>query len=285
MRPAGFSWILIALAGCASAATEGDAGAPADGGESDAALSRECLVIEEGDNADFPIGNATRNFTLVVPDGYDDSRSWPIVFAWHWLGGDDSTMVSDTGLGALAEQEGFFVVAPESRHLKYEWDVFDTAPDDNPDIVVFDRLLECMRGLYRIDPDRVYSVGFSAGGLMTAYLGMYRAPVLAANAVVSGGLLISWVPPEAHAPWLVAWGGTGDEVLGVNFNDKALALIDDLVTAGDLVMACDHGQGHTWPPGTQNYVWRFFADHPRGAADPYHGVVPSDFPAYCDLAN
>jgi poly(3-hydroxybutyrate) depolymerase len=281
MRPAGSLALLAVLRGCGGPAAE-----PADGGgDADADALAECRLIEEGDNADFPVGNTSRNFTLVVPNDYSDAKAWPLVFVWHGLGDDDAHMLEASGLGRLAERQGFFAVAPESRHLEYEWDFLDGTPDDDPDVVVFDRLLQCMESLYRIDPDRVYSMGSSAGGLMTAYLGMYRAEVLAANAVDSGGLLVPWVQSDARPPWAVIWGGTSDVYLGLDFNASSLALIDKLTETGHEVLACNHDLGHTWPPRTAEYIWQFFLDHPRGAIRPYAGVLPATFPGYCTLTD
>lgn len=271
--------MLGACGGRSESATDGGApdAAPGEGEE-------ECSIIEEGENENFTIGDEDRDFTLVVPDDYDDAKPWPLVFVWHPLFDDDASTIEGTGLGDLAEQQGFFLFAVESRHIEFEWDYFDPTADDNPDVEAFDRLLECSRQIFRIDEDRVYSAGFSAGALMTAYLGMNRADVLAGNAVVSGGLLIPWMASEQTPPWAVIWGGASDTYGGLEFEQTSLALVDDLVGSGHDVVSCDHGLGHDWPPGAEDYIWQFFADHARGEADVYGGTLPAGFPAYCELS-
>ena len=264
-----------------------DAGTDAAPG-TDAGPAVACpATLVPGVNIGFPSDGYDRSLILAVPSYHDAAQEWPVVFVWHWLGGDAASMLAASGMEPRAESEGILVVAPESRRLPLtEWEFFNADPSTNPDITFFDQLLSCLEEQYNVDEDRVYSTGMSAGGLWTSYLGVERADVHAALAPASGGLFVSWVPPASKPPELVIWGGVTDMCCTVDFNQMALDMIADLRSNDQFVVGCNHDMGHTWPyPVTGEYVWQFFADHVRGVTpDPYEGApLPAVFPSYCTI--
>ena len=78
-------------------------------------------------------------------------------------------------------------------------------------------------------------------------------------AILSGGtdeahriLNTAYLTPSARTPIVVAWGGPSDTLAFLPGFTIALATgstaqVDHLVGAGDVVVACDHGQGHSVP--------------------------------------
>ncbi|HEV8324306.1 MAG TPA: PHB depolymerase family esterase [Myxococcota bacterium] len=292
--------LLLTAAGAAGCKRSGGASDSGGGGATDAGTDAApsgtdsglpavaCpATLVPGVNIGFPSDGYDRSLILAVPSYHDVAQEWPVVFVWHWLGGDAASMLAASGMEPRAESEGILVVAPESRRLPLtEWEFFNADPSTNPDITFFDEMLACLEEQYNVDEDRVYSTGMSAGGLWTSYLGVERADVHAALAPASGGLFVSWVPPASKPPELVIWGGVSDMCCTVDFNQMALDMIADLRSNDQFVVGCNHDMGHTWPyPVTGEYVWQFFADHVRGVTpDPYEGAaLPAVFPSYCTI--
>jgi poly(3-hydroxybutyrate) depolymerase len=238
----------------------------------------DCPSLTAGRNREFPSGDDTREFILELPS---DPNGAPVVFAWHWLGGSADRILGYSTIGAFAEKYNAIVVAPESRGLTYEWDTFEE-DDHSPDLVLFDDLLSCLWQQYEVDLDRVYATGMSAGGMWTVTLTHQRSEWLAASAPLSGGATsMSWNPEEA-IPVLLTWGGVTDLYGSFSFHDSSLALSEQLTKNEQFVAHCVHSEGHTLPPGDEDYLWTFFESHPKGVnPEPWAEALPSSLPSFC----
>ena len=152
-----------------------------------------------------------RDYLLHLPPGYDGSAATPVVVAFHGGGGKkegvnrstcrDGDEGADNCLFAVADREGFIVVAPDgvdARGLKgRSWNagggedgwrcVGGVACESGSDDVAYtdDLLAELARAL-RVDADRVYATGISNGAAMSHRLACERSEVFAAIAPVAG---------------------------------------------------------------------------------------------------
>jgi len=241
-----------------------------------------CPALVEGTNADFQSGDFSRTFELRLPE---DPAGAPVVFAWHWLGGNASQILNWGEFGGWPDDHDVIVIAPETRGLPYEWDTFDGA--DTPDLTFFDDMLSCVAQQYDVDMTRVYSTGMSAGGLWTVTLTQYRSQWLAASAPLSGGATEYEWSPEAAIPMMLTWGGPSD-TYGSGANEFSFHEANELLSTylddgGHFQVHCVHSDGHTLPPGGTDYVWSFFEDHPLGATSPWAGGLPDGLPSWCSL--
>ncbi|MFT4975647.1 MAG: putative esterase [Myxococcota bacterium] len=238
-----------------------------------------CPELVEGWNEGFASGSDERSFRLELPD---NPQGAPVIFLWHWLGGDADQIINWTGFKSFPADHGAILVAPQTRGLPYEWDTFDGA--DTPDLTLFDDLLSCVAEQHDVDMTRVYSSGMSAGGLWTVALTNHRSEWLAASAPLSGGATeLSW-SAEAQIPVMLTWGGPSDMYGSFSFNDANVQLLDQLDQAGHFTVTCEHDDGHSLPPGGVEYVWSFFEAHPRGIVpDPWAEGLPEGMPDWCSL--
>src|SRR5262249_20567532 len=107
--------------------------------------------------------STARQGAYYLPSEYE-SRSLPLMVSFHGTGGKGSLMI--LLLQALAEREGFIVLAPDSVSVAGVWSVA-LRPDDVTEDHrhVMDCVREVLRGLgVRVDPARVLAAGFSVGG-------------------------------------------------------------------------------------------------------------------------
>ncbi len=223
------------------------------------------------------VGGLDRRLRVELPT---DPEGAPVVFAWHWLGGTATQALDWMGMRALASA-GYIVVAPETSGLPFEWDFADSS-DNNPDLALFDTALVCLWEQHRIDADRVYTTGMSAGGLMSTFLTLHRAEVLAASAPFSGGAFDNdYRTPAADVPVLLTWGGPSDTYGGFDFAAASENLAENLEADGHFVLPCVHDLGH-WPPSeAPDMALSFFDTHRRGEPSPWVDSPPIGLPGWC----
>lgn len=206
------------------------------------------------------------------------------------LRGCDATacglLMLDAGaLRPKADASEVILVVPQGDDLGGEpgWDTFSD-PRTNVDLVFFDDMLTCASESFSVDPDQIYVTGMSNGGLETGYLIATRSDVIAAAAPLSGGVGTDVVASGYAMPVLVVWGGASDQAFDLDFDALAHEMLTMFGDAGQFVVGCDHGLGHTLDPSFWPWVLQFLVDHPRDrASEPYAGGLPPVFPDYCAL--
>jgi hypothetical protein len=283
----------------------------------------DCPVITGGPTADTSVNTRFlsagdyRDFRFLVPDSYDGSEPWPLLFGWHWLNASSSSFVREGELETAAEEMRMLVVlfddlensSGESIYW-FNWPFSPTPPSTAEarlkEMTFFDDLLICIRQQYNVDPCRVHAVGVSAGGLWLTYLSTTdRVDYLASIEVLSGGLAeiplqlwhMEYFPQANKFPALVLWGGPLDIIPPINFNTASLRYVEELLADSHFVVRCTHDSGHAMPPvdpppdgGTRfRGLWQFFMDHPYGlepGTSPYFDTgLPLDVPSWCSIAS
>ena len=277
-----------------------------------------CPVLVGGSTADtsviegFATTDQVRSFRLLVPADYDGATPMPVMFAWHWLNADAGSFVSQGELETAIQQFPFIIVLPEKRRFpngnkmyQFDWPFVETWGAD-AELAFFDDLLACVNANFNVDPQRVYAIGVSAGGLWATYLSTTdRVNHLAAVESLSGGLgsfaangtgwTMQFAPQQNKFPAIVLWGGDHDW-LGISFKDASIAYRDALLADGHFVVQCIHDQGHAVPPieappGTTRFafLWQFMLDNPMSVPagqSPWHtSGLPASAPSWCTVLN
>ncbi|MBO4216172.1 MAG: dienelactone hydrolase family protein [Bacteroidaceae bacterium] len=129
----------------------------------------------------------SRSFLLHVPANVKENA--PLVLSMHGTGGhssDKAPMGTD-----VADAEGFIVVYPQGSDIYFP--VFggtlpgwNSTGEDSEDIDFFKAIIEEVAKEYSIDRKRIYSCGFSNGGMMTYSNSCTMADIFAAFASISG---------------------------------------------------------------------------------------------------
>jgi poly(3-hydroxybutyrate) depolymerase len=154
-----------------------------------------------------------RQGAYYLPRG-GESRALPLLVFFHGTGGKGSLAI--LRLQALAEHEGFIVLAPDSVSISGVWMV-----GQRPGETTEDRrhVMACVREVLaapgvRVDPGRVLAAGFSVGGNGAAYLATHEA-MFTALAVLHGHLVPGAMGPRRPRTWLSA--GDRDRVRTVEY--------------------------------------------------------------------
>ncbi len=237
-----------------------------------------CPGFEAGVNK-FDSAGQARNVQFFWPD--DSIENPPVLFVWHALGGNATMFANLFQAQKVADDYGAVVVVPESCcNPQSEW-------EPSVDSILFDDVLFCLDEQRGVDLRRVYTTGFSAGGLWSTWLTVNRADMLAAAVIFSGGVA-AWLPykkPAYNLPVVLVDGGPTDLYGGfVNFDQMMATLSDNLVEDGHVVIDCDHGGGHTLPAGADQWGYTFLFDHSYGdGSSPYSDGLDDTWPSWCEL--
>lgn len=168
-------------------------------------------------------GGVYRTYVLYVSAIYTSSDTVPLIFNIHGGTGDGNQQMQFGDFRPIADTANFIVVhptaLPDASGNPY-WNL-----GDNTDMAsVADRkflynLLGTLKSQYHIDSNKVYSTGFSQGGLMSYLLACFQNVNFAAIASVSGGIKVSnfygVCAPDRPTP-VMEVHGTADPVAGYN---------------------------------------------------------------------
>lgn len=152
------------LAGCTiqEPAESTDAAAPSSTVEP---LAQETTAASL-DKVTTTVDGRERTYLRAVPAGYDESRSWPVVLAFHGWRETAEVMQRNTGL----ESARAIVVYAEGVDRAWAPAPYaDTSGDE--DIAFVRTILAELTDEYRVDRGRIFATGFSNGGGFAAYLG------------------------------------------------------------------------------------------------------------------
>lgn len=169
---------------------------------------------------------AQREYLVHIPDSVTPDRPAALVLLFHGGGGTAELALDACRWRDKADREGFLVVAPEAlrraptrpatflRNPQF-WNAgapISHAHSQIDDVGFLRAMLAEIQGEFRIDPARVYAVGFSNGASMALRLGVELGDQIAAVGAVAGHLWISPRPP-AHPVSLIYLAGLADPMV------------------------------------------------------------------------
>lgn len=158
-----------------------------------------------------------RIYRLHIPA--NASGEMPLVLALHGGGGNSATMVSVSHWVETADAEGFIVAFPEGvgrMANRATWNAGGCCAyamtSGSQDIAFIRDLIDHLSAQYPVDPDRVYMVGLSNGGMLTNRAGALLGDKLTAIGTVVAGMFEDQPVPEAPIP-VIAISALHDDVV------------------------------------------------------------------------
>ena len=132
----------------------------------------------------------TRPYKLYIPADHAQQRL-PLVVMLHGCSQSADAFAHATRMNALAEERQCFVLYPEqtrAANRSHCWNWFKQADQrrGHGEAAILAEMTQEVVRRHRIDPDRVYVAGLSAGGAMAAVLATVYPEVYAAVGVHSG---------------------------------------------------------------------------------------------------
>lgn len=165
-----------------------------------------------------------RSYILDVPTNYDTNHPYRLIFTLHWLGGSAKDVVNQGyyGLKSLANNSAIFV-SPDGLNgtaagiTGQGW--YNTNGEDMDFIKA---MLAYFNANLCIDQERIFSTGFSYGGMMSIAIGCEMADVFRAIAPMSGNAQGSGCKQPNQDP-IAYWGAHGDQDTFVTTDSGAQA--------------------------------------------------------------
>jgi poly(3-hydroxybutyrate) depolymerase len=198
-------------------------------------------------------GGQSRSYILRIPDNYDNTRAYHLIFAYHWVGGTmqdvdgggtSGAVWSYYGLRAQANN-GTIFVAPQG--ISNGW-----ANSGGADLNFTDDMIKLIEGDLCVDTTQLFALGFSYGGSMTYALACARPTVFRAVAVYSGGVLSGCDGGTQPVPY-IGIHGISDGTLNISggrsmrdkfvMNNGCTAQSPPEPRAGSLTHTCTTYQG------------------------------------------
>lgn len=271
----------VGSTGAAQSSVTPSSGAGPDPAPLPAYAAGPCPAIAAGD-VSFQSGELARRVVVELPP---EPAGAPVLFVYHGAGSNPAQFQAFFRTAQLAADHGYIVVVPAASGVfMIEWPLL---PGERTELEVglFTDVLYCLDEAFGIDRRRVYTTGFSAGGLWSTYLALYESNYLAAAAIFSGGVsdvTHSYRTPDWRIPILATHGGPTDEV-ALRFDLTTEALVDGLLEDGNLVVLCPHDEGHVIPWPLLDILVPFLGSFAFGDVDPdwSEADMPASWPAAC----
>jgi dienelactone hydrolase len=155
------------------------------------------------------VAGKSRTAILRVPNAVNQGAV-PLVIALHGNGDTSANFIASMGFAALADQDGFVLVAPQgvTQSFTYmgqplngiDWDAYRPVSGGNIDVPLLDEIRNQLVATGSIDVKRIMVFGYSQGGYLSFRYGMDAAAALSCTAVgaaanpLPGSSLVSGAP-------------------------------------------------------------------------------------------
>lgn len=164
------------------------------------------------------INGANRRWMIDVPANYDPNKPYRLIFVWHPLGGSGSQVVNGgfNGLKSLSQGSAIFATADGLQGSNNEtsgtgwWNV------NGGDMKLVQAMLDKINNGLCIDQERIFSTGFSFGGMMS-YTLPFEFNVFRAIAPCSGKTgVIDYTTKYTNPVPILAFHGNTDTFVATN---------------------------------------------------------------------
>jgi poly(3-hydroxybutyrate) depolymerase len=235
----------------------------------------------ESGAASINVSGTMRDYILRLPDDYDPSHAYKLIFGFHARGGTASQVAGGSNndyYGLYSKSQGSAIfVSPNGIDAGWR-------NTDDRDIDLVKALIALFDAELCVDHARIFSVGFSFGGMMSDAVGCAMADVFRAIAPMAGAvqtpehLYSECNQPNMHpiAVWMAH--GTSDTVVPLADGKTALDIFIERAQCDAATMPvapspcvayqgclegypihyCEWDGGHGVPSFASQAIWNFF---------------------------
>lgn len=226
--------------------------------------------------------DGTKRQAIVFAPKTTDERH-PLIFAFHGHGGNMNAAAQGMHFQTLWPEA--IVIYPQGlptqtvvdpQGLRPGWQD-EAGQQGDRDLKFFDAMLATMRQKYAVDDSRIYSTGFSNGGVFSYLLWAERGKILAAIGECAGRLFPAEHPTEPRA--VLAIAGRADTTDPFALQQQSIETARQIDNATGPGQSCGqmctlyastthtpvvtriHPGGHVYPPWAPPAIVEFFRNH------------------------
>lgn len=205
------------LAGSTSGGTSAASGS-GSGGSTPSSGCGKAAGLMNG-RASIDVAGAMREYILALPNNYDPSHAYKLIFGWHPLGGSAQQVASGGyyGLQKVAKDQAIFV-SPEG--LPFQGDSLGWGNKNGEDLAFLTAMLDLFRAQLCVDEERIFSTGFSFGGMMSFAVGCSSTSMMRAIAPMAGNTMVSGCEKGTRPVAMMGFHGTHDSVVDISGGQK-----------------------------------------------------------------
>ena len=110
-----------------------------------------------------------REYLLYVPEAYDTTLSYPLLFNFHGFGGNATDHMHSADFRPIADTADFILVYPQGLDLddgQSHWNIAETGEDNKSNVDDFgfiESLIDEISSEYNINQKKIYACGYSNG--------------------------------------------------------------------------------------------------------------------------
>jgi poly(3-hydroxybutyrate) depolymerase len=156
---------------------------------------------------------------LALPDNYDPSHAYRLFFGWHPWGGSAQQVASGGyyGLQSQAKGSAIFVAA---EGLDFGGNGLGWGNENGQDIALLTAMLDSFRSQLCVDESRIFSVGFSFGGMFSFAAGCSQTGMMRAIAPMAGNTTVAGCESGDRPVAVMGFHGTKDSVVEIDGGRK-----------------------------------------------------------------
>lgn len=244
----------------------------------------------QSDRYTIDVDGMAREYILRLPDGYDSSRAYPLVFAWHPWGGSADQVASGNYHGLVgAAGDATILVAADG--LDFGGNGQGWGNENGRDMALMRAMHARFVAELCVDESRVFSTGFSFGGMMSFALGCGAADLVRAIAPMAGNTAVAGCESGDLPVAMMGFHGNMDTVVDISGGQTGRDILRERngcsettvpadtdwceVGGGNLqpctcvsyegcdagypVIWCEFTGGHTAAPNAGATLWSFFS--------------------------
>jgi len=236
-----------------------------------AVLAQEGSFYESQPSAErvrvVTVGGRRIEYVLVVPEDYDPARAYPLLLAYHGMGGTGQQFVARWRRMSL--EHGYILACPTDP---YGTRGYAARPEQRALVLA---TMEDVARTYHVDPDRVFLTGLSAGGHAAWDVGLHHADRFAGIVPQAGMPIHEGTPISRYLYLQNATAGLGVYAV-VGERDEDIRQICEQATRKleafgvDATLVVIRGAGHSAYPSEDQHIFAWMEKHRR---NPTPGMI------------
>ena len=147
--------------------------------------SGKTAKVGDKQNMDVTVDGKKRTFIMHIPSAYKGDKPVPLVIDYHPIGGSGNGEYGSSPYKAKTDPEGVITLYPDGTSkpggMGNGWNVGPCCSNDD-DVKFSYAMIEKLKEIACIDPQRIYATGFSMGGGMSNHVACMMSDVFAAVA-------------------------------------------------------------------------------------------------------